>query len=130
MAFSHNTCFHFFSRFKREFKRLLYVIVILKLENFLLRWNPDAIVFNSSQLYGTPSYWVQRFFTESSAATVLETTLQTNISSSLIASAITWQNSTNFNTYLRIKVFFLIINSNFITQCFSRCPFQAKWLMM
>ncbi|KAB1200621.1 Alpha-L-arabinofuranosidase 1 [Morella rubra] len=68
------------------------------------RWNPDAIVFNSSQLYGTPSYWVQRFFTESSAATVLETTLQTNISSSLIASAITWQNSTNFNTYLRIKI--------------------------
>jgi alpha-N-arabinofuranosidase len=23
------------------------------------RWNPDAIVFNSWQSYGTPSYWVQ-----------------------------------------------------------------------
>lgn len=22
-------------------------------------WNPDAIVFNSWQSYGTPSYWVQ-----------------------------------------------------------------------
>ncbi|MED6211294.1 aspartate-semialdehyde dehydrogenase-like protein [Stylosanthes scabra] len=29
------------------------------------RWNPDAIVFNSYQLYGTPSYWVQLFFLES-----------------------------------------------------------------
>ncbi len=23
------------------------------------RWNPDAIVFNSSVWYGTPSYWNQ-----------------------------------------------------------------------
>lgn len=66
------------------------------------RWNPDAIVFNSSQSYGTPSYWVQRFFTESSGATVLDTTLQTN--TSLIASAITWQDSNDSKTYLRIKI--------------------------
>ena len=25
------------------------------------QWDPDAIVFNSSHLYRTPSYWVQRF---------------------------------------------------------------------
>jgi len=66
------------------------------------RWNPDAIVFDSSQLYGTPSYWVQRFFTESSGATVLDTTLQTN--RSLIASAITWQDSNDGKNYLRIKI--------------------------
>ncbi|KAG5540622.1 hypothetical protein RHGRI_020744 [Rhododendron griersonianum] len=26
------------------------------------RWNPDAIVFNSYQLYGTLSFWMQPFF--------------------------------------------------------------------
>ncbi|XP_022766566.1 alpha-L-arabinofuranosidase 1 isoform X2 [Durio zibethinus] len=68
------------------------------------RWNPDAIVFNSSQVYGTPSYWVQHFFTESSGATLLNATLQTNSSTSLVASAITWQNSEDDQTYIRIKV--------------------------
>ncbi|GLT77817.1 hypothetical protein SLA2020_493740 [Shorea laevis] len=67
------------------------------------RWNPDAIVFNSSHAYGTPSYWVQRFFAESSGATLLNSTLKTNSSKSLIASAITWQ-SEDSETYLRIKV--------------------------
>ncbi|KAE8125091.1 hypothetical protein FH972_019926 [Carpinus fangiana] len=66
------------------------------------RWNPDAIVFNSSQLYGTPSYWVQLFFAESSAANVLNTKLQAN--TSLVASAITWKSSIDSKNYLRIKV--------------------------
>ncbi|KAF2540613.1 hypothetical protein F2Q68_00032979 [Brassica cretica] len=64
------------------------------------RWNPDAIVFNSSHLYGTPSYWVQRFFAESSGSTLLTSTLKGN-SSSLVASAITWKN--NEQDYIRIK---------------------------
>ncbi|XP_050223618.1 alpha-L-arabinofuranosidase 1-like [Mercurialis annua] len=68
------------------------------------RWNPDAIVFNSSQLYGTPSYWVQRFFIESSGATLLNTTLRTNSSTSLMESAIIWQNPEDNKKYLKIKV--------------------------
>ncbi|MBA0642853.1 hypothetical protein Goklo_027190, partial [Gossypium klotzschianum] len=68
------------------------------------RWNPDAIVFNSFQVYGTPSYWVQRFFTESSGATLLNATLQKDSSNSLVASAITWKNSEDGQTYIRIKV--------------------------
>eukprot|EP00268_Persea_americana_P027116 TRINITY_DN2659_c0_g2_i3.p1 TRINITY_DN2659_c0_g2~~TRINITY_DN2659_c0_g2_i3.p1 ORF type:complete len:554 (-),score=82.70 TRINITY_DN2659_c0_g2_i3:159-1820(-) len=68
------------------------------------RWNPDAIVFNSWQQYGTPSYWVQYFFKESSGATLLPATFQANSSNSLVASAITWQNSENNNYYLRIKI--------------------------
>ncbi|CAL9220318.1 unnamed protein product [Arabidopsis halleri] len=64
------------------------------------RWNPDAIVFNSSHLYGTPSYWVQRFFAESSGATLLNSTLKGN-STSLVASAISWKN--NGKDYIRIK---------------------------
>ncbi|KAG2689874.1 hypothetical protein I3760_09G160800 [Carya illinoinensis] len=43
-------------------------------------WHSDAIVFNSSQQYGTPSYWVQHFFRESSSATFLHSTLQPNTS--------------------------------------------------
>ncbi|OMP12611.1 hypothetical protein COLO4_02962 [Corchorus olitorius] len=66
------------------------------------RWNPDAIVFNSSQHYGTPSYWVQHFFAESSGATLLNAALKTN-SSSLVASAITWKNSEG-QSYIRIKI--------------------------
>ncbi|CAL8168092.1 unnamed protein product [Prunus armeniaca] len=72
------------------------------------RWNPDAIVFNSSHLYGTPSYWMQSLFNESSGATVFNATLQTNSSTNqveqLLASAISWKNSENENSYLRIKI--------------------------
>jgi alpha-N-arabinofuranosidase len=84
------------------------------LKNFLFRWNPDAIVFNSSQLYGTPSYWVQRFFAESSAANVLDTKLQGN-TSSLVASAITWKSSIDSKNYLRIKVPSYYIFSNVLS---------------
>ncbi|PIN18867.1 Non-reducing end alpha-L-arabinofuranosidase [Handroanthus impetiginosus] len=66
-------------------------------------WNPDAIVFDSSQAYGTPSYWMQHFFRESNGATLLNATLQSNPTSSLIASAITWKD-TEGKKYLKIKV--------------------------
>ncbi|CAL1385798.1 unnamed protein product [Linum trigynum] len=68
------------------------------------RWNPDAIVFNASKAYGTPSYWMQRFFAESSGGYLVNSTLVTSSSSSLVASAITYQDSKDRNTYLRIKV--------------------------
>ncbi|XP_006398960.2 alpha-L-arabinofuranosidase 2 [Eutrema salsugineum] len=64
------------------------------------RWIPDAIVFNSSHLYGTPSYWVQQFFKESSGATLLNSTLIGN-SSYVQASAISFQ--TNGLDYIQIK---------------------------
>ncbi|KAK7336356.1 hypothetical protein VNO77_16894 [Canavalia gladiata] len=67
------------------------------------KWTPDAIVFDSHQHYGTPSYWVQRIFTESSGATFLNSTLQTS-SNSIIASAIEYTNSVNKKSYIRIKV--------------------------
>ncbi|XP_009804378.1 alpha-L-arabinofuranosidase 1-like isoform X1 [Nicotiana sylvestris] len=67
-------------------------------------WKADAIVFTSSQAYGTPSYWMQHLFKESNGATLLSSTLQANSSDSLIASAITWRNEIDDNEYLRIKV--------------------------
>ncbi|XP_027932378.1 alpha-L-arabinofuranosidase 1-like isoform X2 [Vigna unguiculata] len=68
------------------------------------RWIPDAIVFDSYQLYGTPSYWVQKLFIESTGATFLDSTLFTSSSNKLIASAIIWENSAEKKNYLRIKV--------------------------
>ncbi|KAJ0979015.1 hypothetical protein J5N97_014489 [Dioscorea zingiberensis] len=67
------------------------------------RWNPDAIVFNSWQQYGTPTYWMQQFFKESSGAILHPARLQTN-SSNLIASAITWQSPEDSSSYLKIKI--------------------------
>ncbi|KAI0511658.1 hypothetical protein KFK09_012288 [Dendrobium nobile] len=68
------------------------------------RWNPDAIVFNSWQQYGTPSYWVQQFFKESSGAIYFPSTIQANSSGSLISSAIVWENTEDNNKNIKIKI--------------------------
>lgn len=65
---------------------------------------PDAIVFYSSQSYGTPSYWMQHFFKESNGATLLKSTLQSNSSMSLEASAIVYRDTEDDKNYLRLKV--------------------------
>ncbi|KAM0872614.1 hypothetical protein ACQ4PT_038599 [Festuca glaucescens] len=66
------------------------------------RWIPDAIVFNSWQQYGTPSYWMQTFFRESSGSLIHPVSLASSYSSSLAASAITWKD--NEDMFLRIKI--------------------------
>lgn len=66
-------------------------------------WIPDAIVFNSYQNYGTPSYWLQQFFIDSNGATFLNSTLH-NSSSSIVASAIQYKNSQDGKNYLKVKV--------------------------
>ena len=72
--------------------------------HFLIRFNPDAIVFDSSKVYGTPSYWMQTFFKESNGAMLLNSTLGAKTSASLAASAILWKSSDDGRQYLRIKV--------------------------
>ncbi|RHN47646.1 putative non-reducing end alpha-L-arabinofuranosidase [Medicago truncatula] len=67
-------------------------------------WNPDAIVFSSNQVYGTPSYWVTYLFKESNGATFLNSTLQTTDPGTLAASAILVKDPQNKNTYLKIKI--------------------------
>lgn len=37
------------------------------------RWNPDAIVFNSLQSYGTPSYWLQTMYAANQPERVFKT---------------------------------------------------------
>ncbi|KAG8096192.1 hypothetical protein GUJ93_ZPchr0013g34598 [Zizania palustris] len=69
------------------------------------RFNPDAIVFNSWQHYGCPNYWMLHFFKDSSGATLHPSTIQNY--DQVAASAITWENSNDGNTYLKIKVFLL-----------------------
>uniref|UniRef100_M8AWF3 non-reducing end alpha-L-arabinofuranosidase n=1 Tax=Aegilops tauschii TaxID=37682 RepID=M8AWF3_AEGTA len=66
------------------------------------KWTPDAIVFNSWQQYGTPSYWMQTFFGESSGAVIHPVRLNSSYSGSLAASAITWRD--NEDIFLRIKI--------------------------
>ncbi|XP_062197585.1 alpha-L-arabinofuranosidase 1-like isoform X2 [Phragmites australis] len=66
------------------------------------KWNPDAIVFNSWQQYGTPSYWMQIFFRESNGAVIHPVTVTSSYSDSLAASAITWQDTEN--SFLRVKI--------------------------
>jgi alpha-N-arabinofuranosidase len=70
----------------------------------ITRWNPDAIVFNSHQVYGTPSYWVLKLFKESSGATILNSVLQTDSTTLITASAISWKSSIDGKSVLRIKV--------------------------
>lgn len=72
----------------------------------LLRFVPDAIVFDSYRAYGTPSYWMQRFFSVSNGATLLHSDLQSNSSESLMASTILYQNPVDKNNYIRVKVKF------------------------
>ncbi|KAH9602302.1 hypothetical protein KSS87_012980 [Heliosperma pusillum] len=67
------------------------------------RWNPDAIVYNASHVYGTPSYWMQQFFTKSSGATLLDSSIRATVSS-LVASAISWKNATDNKSYVTIKI--------------------------
>ncbi|XP_012704075.1 alpha-L-arabinofuranosidase 1 isoform X2 [Setaria italica] len=69
------------------------------------KWNPDVIVFNTWQHYGTPSYWMQLLFRESSGSIVHPTTISSSSSSnvSLAASAITWKDSDN-SSFLRVKI--------------------------
>ncbi|XP_054797467.1 alpha-L-arabinofuranosidase 1-like [Prosopis cineraria] len=66
------------------------------------KWKPDAIVFDSYRSYGVPSYWLQQLFTQSSGATYVNSKLKAP--SSIVASAIVWQDYANKRSYLRIKV--------------------------
>ena len=67
-------------------------------------WSPDAIVFDSDQSYGTPSYWTQVLFKESNGATFINSQLQTPDPGTLAASAILCKNPQNNDTHLKIKV--------------------------
>ncbi|CAD6268797.1 unnamed protein product [Miscanthus lutarioriparius] len=66
------------------------------------KWIPDAIVFNSWQQYGTPSYWMQTFFCESSGAEFHPVKITSRYSDSLAASAITWRDTDI--SFLRVKI--------------------------
>jgi len=41
-------------------------------------WTPDAIVFDSSRVYGIPSYWVQVMFSNNPGVTSLKTLVSNN----------------------------------------------------
>ena len=84
------------------FCMFMLIFALQWLQSETIRWNPDAIVFNSWQQYGTPSYWMQKLFRESSGAMFHPIIVSSNYSGSLAASAITWHD--NDNSFLRVKV--------------------------
>jgi hypothetical protein len=92
-----------------------------------IRWNPDAIVFNSWQHYGCPNYWMLHFFKDSSGATLHPTTIQASNYGQLVASAITWQNGKDKSTYLRIKVNHRLIA---LLPCFPRSRGKKERMWM
>ncbi|KAL3679003.1 hypothetical protein R1sor_021959 [Riccia sorocarpa] len=52
------------------------------------RWMPDAIVLDSWQQYGTPSYWVQQLFKYSSGATLLPFSILSSWASNPVVSVL------------------------------------------
>uniref|UniRef100_A0A7N0VE47 non-reducing end alpha-L-arabinofuranosidase n=1 Tax=Kalanchoe fedtschenkoi TaxID=63787 RepID=A0A7N0VE47_KALFE len=88
------------------------------------RWNPDAIPFNSSHSYGTPSYYMQQFFIQSNGATLLNSTLETT-APSLIASAVTWNDSKS--EFLRVKVVNFDSNAVNLTIVFEGTNSSKQW---
>lgn len=69
------------------------------------RWNPDAIVFDSWQHYGTPGYWMQQFFKHSNNASLLYSTVEADAATNnvLIMSALRAKNDSTGSNYLVIK---------------------------
>ncbi|KAF3771565.1 Alpha-L-arabinofuranosidase 1 [Nymphaea thermarum] len=67
-------------------------------------WESDAIVFDSWQHYGTPSYWAQQFFKESSGAFLLPSEICENSTNHIVASALTWHRLEDDAFRLKIKV--------------------------
>ncbi|KAI5064945.1 hypothetical protein GOP47_0019640 [Adiantum capillus-veneris] len=70
------------------------------------RWNPDAIVFDAWQSYGTPSYWVQTLFKNSSGSSLLPSIITGKDSASniLAASALRRFDDDNGLEFLDIKI--------------------------
>uniref|UniRef100_A0A0E0KNK6 non-reducing end alpha-L-arabinofuranosidase n=1 Tax=Oryza punctata TaxID=4537 RepID=A0A0E0KNK6_ORYPU len=84
-------------------------------------WNPAAIVFNSWKQYGSPSYWMQTIFRESSGAVLHPVTINSMYSNSLAASAITWKTSSS--SFLRVKI--VNIGSNPVNLIVSTTGLEA-----
>nr|CAD39867.2 OSJNBb0058J09.4 [Oryza sativa Japonica Group] len=86
-----------------------------------LSWNPAAVVFNSWKQYGSPSYWMQTIFRESSGAVLHPVTINSMYSNSLAASAITWKASNS--SFLRVKI--VNIGSNPVNLIVSTTGLEA-----
>ncbi|XP_049935357.1 alpha-L-arabinofuranosidase 1-like isoform X2 [Nymphaea colorata] len=67
-------------------------------------WESDAIVFDSWQHYGTPSYWAQQFFKESSGAFLLPSEICENSTNHMVASALTWHHLEDDAFRLKLKI--------------------------
>ncbi len=63
------------------------------------QWNPNAIVFDNHQSYGTPSYWVQRLFAQNRPDRLLPSTSNVQAASMVISGSLglqTWKTHAEF----------------------------------
>lgn len=63
------------------------------------QWNPNAIVFNNHQSYGTPSYWVQRLFAQHRPDELIKTQTEESFSEPKVVGPVgiqTWKTSAEF----------------------------------
>lgn len=70
------------------------------------QWNPNAILFDSSRSYGTPSYWVQRLFGRNRPDEVVASDLRYSVAPKPIRGGIglqTWETSSEFKE-IRLEV--------------------------
>lgn len=68
-------------------------------------WNPDAIFFNTNEVYGIASFWVQTFFKQSSGALLLNVHFHNHSKpNNTYVTAISWTNEEEKKNYITIKV--------------------------
>lgn len=70
-------------------------------------WNPNAILFNQHEVYGTPSYWVQAMFANNRSDQILPTELDAPVSApSVIEGKVgvgTWNTHAEFKDFKVVK---------------------------
>ena len=86
-----------------------------------MQWQPNLIYFNNSQLFGTPSYYVQQMFSQNRGDAVLPTTitLATNSLGSLVHGAIgvgSWNTSVQFTNITVTSNGVVLYQSDFVHQ--------------
>lgn len=86
-----------------------------------LQWHPDLIYYNSSQVFGTPSYYVQQMFSRNRGNTVLPTTVTITNSTGSIEPHGTiglgsWNTSVEYTNITVVSNGVTLYQSNFNTQ--------------
>ena len=96
-------------------------------------WNPDLIYFDSSRVYGTPSYYVQQMFSQNRGEMVLPTTVvtTTNATNATLHGAIglgSWNTSVQYTNVVVTSNGVTLYQSDFIANGTNGwCVYKGTW---